>query len=159
MKKLYIVRHATAEDPAPKMSDYERPLSAKGISEADLMAHRLQESLFKPQKILASSALRTTMTAQTMSKILEQEDLVLIDELYNAPYETLLEYIETAVNALEELMIIAHNPGVSMLMSYFMGNYATVPPCTVIELHFDLNDWSAVDRKHVVFDEIRTTLD
>lgn len=159
MKKLYIVRHATAEDATGSMSDHERPLSAKGISEADVMAHRLQECKFAPQKILASSALRTTMTAKTISKVLDQEDVDFRDELYNAPYETLLEHIEKTDNRIEELMIVAHNPGVSMLMSYFIGNYASVLPCTVIEVHFDVDEWNSVDRQHLVFDEIRTTLD
>ncbi len=159
MKKLYIVRHATAEDATGTINDHQRPLSAKGISEADVMAHRLLECKLAPQKILASSALRTTMTANTMSQVLDQEDVELRDELYNAPYETLLEHIEKTDNRIEELMIIAHNPGVSMLMSYFIGNYDTLPPCSVIEVHFDVDEWNNVDRKHLVFDEIRTTLD
>lgn len=153
------MRHATSNFPKGVPSDFERPLTPHGQTEALEMAQRLKASKISIDELKASAAFRTTHTAKIIAETLNIAQLYFFEELYNAPYEVLLQAIVQTKDSSDSLMILAHNPGVSMLISYFLGNYGDVPPATVIEIHFDTNTWSEIARDKITFDTVRSTLD
>jgi len=66
--ELILWRHADAESGIP---DEERPLSAKGLKQAQRMAEWLKARLPKDAVILVSPARRTQETARTLAKKFE----------------------------------------------------------------------------------------
>ena len=63
--ELILWRHAEAADGMP---DMDRPLTAKGLKQAERMAAFLQERLPTHTRILASPALRTQQTVQALTR-------------------------------------------------------------------------------------------
>lgn len=60
---LILWRHADARDGGP---DMERPLTAKGLQQAERMAEWLRPRLHKATRILASPAIRAIQTANAL---------------------------------------------------------------------------------------------
>ena len=58
MKTLLILRHAKSNWNYPDLSDYDRPLNARGKQDAARMGEHLREQGLIPDRILTSSAKR-----------------------------------------------------------------------------------------------------
>lgn len=147
MKTLIIVRHAEAE--SPLRSDFSRCLTARGEQEAKSMGAYLVAHQYLPDRIIASAAARTRQTAQLLAQACEyeQERIEMQETLYNADSGILLKAVEKTPKDCQSLLLVAHNPGVSMLIAYFCGDaYFSLPTCGMVGLEFLVDDWYAIER-------------
>ena len=62
MKEIYVLRHAKSSWDNSNLSDFERPLSDRGISDAKKMSKFLKDMDLKIDKVLCSNALRAKET-------------------------------------------------------------------------------------------------
>jgi len=109
MPKLYLLRHAQAASDF-STEDKDRPLTQHGIIQAQFLATYITNI----QKTLCSSATRTQMTAQAIKDASGNLGTIEYqDHLYNAPVGDILNAIQTCGS--ENLLVIAHNPGIHML--------------------------------------------
>lgn len=154
MKKLYLFRHADASWPKGVETDFDRPLSEVGIKQAQDSAAYLQKQGVNPDYFVCSSALRAHSTANYFAQGVDVTPSAL-DELYNAGHEQLLATIKAAKDTDSSMILVAHNPGISMLATQFLGIYEDLAPCTMVELHFECEKWDQIDRKNLVVDQIR----
>jgi len=148
MKRLTLVRHAHAKV-KKTVTDFERPLSRRGKSEAKETALALLEAGLVPDLLIASPAKRTAQTADIFAGELEiPTRRVRKDELlYLASADALLAAIQATGPRIEHLMLVGHNPGISELANAFapeeqIGEFATGAACT---LEFEVRTWSALD--------------
>ena len=88
------MRHADSGHDYLNMRDHDRPLNARGQSEAPRMADALSERDWLPQLILVSSATRTLETLEGMSPYMDGARLDLRPEIYRADVSTLLIQLE-----------------------------------------------------------------
>jgi phosphohistidine phosphatase len=141
MKILWLARHAHAEVAAA--SDFDRRLSAAGILEAQGMGERLRQRGHAPQLILASAASRAAYTAQLLAQSLDAPPPRFERELYNSSVAVLLQTISATAASVSSLMLVAHNPGISELVSLLsQAQPVAMPPCGIAEIHFDsAEDW------------------
>lgn len=136
MKILWLTRHANAELAAA--SDFERRLSAAGILEAQGMGERLRQRGHVPQLILASAAPRAAYTAELLAQSLDAPPPRFERELYNSSVPILLQKISATAMSVSSLMLVAHNPGISELVSLLShAQPVAMPPCGIAEIHFD----------------------
>jgi phosphohistidine phosphatase len=63
---LLLWRHAHARDSEPGESDMDRPLTTKGVRQAEKMAGWLRTHMPSQALVLSSPALRTVQTAQSL---------------------------------------------------------------------------------------------
>ena len=131
--RLIIMRHATAVGGGVG-TDAQRALTKNGRSEAEQIGRRLSSLGAVPDRVLSSSAIRCRETYDALCKGLDTEPSVdFLDALYNAAPETLLDELAAAdkatggvgdmissAEAEHTLLLLAHNPGVSML-AYELG--------------------------------------
>jgi phosphohistidine phosphatase len=112
-----LVRHAHAEWPSYAGRDFDRPLTPRGLADARLSGVAIREAALQPDAVLVSPALRTRQTAEVIARELALPAGVLrfIDDLYNAPVETLESRLREAAADRRAVMLIAHNPGISEL--------------------------------------------
>ena len=68
MKTLLILRHAKSSWNYTDLSDYDRPLNARGKQDAPRMGEHLREQGLIPDRILTSSAKRAKKTAIRVAK-------------------------------------------------------------------------------------------
>jgi phosphohistidine phosphatase len=114
------MRHATAK--AGGGSDAKRPLSSRGQKEAQAVGERLRSAELVPDRVLCSTAIRCRETWQGVSQAFTGSiRLELIERIYNASPTALLEAIAESDDA-ETLLVIAHNPGISMLALELAGD-------------------------------------
>ncbi len=143
MKKLLLVRHATAQ-PESENGDFGRALSNKGIREATELAQKLKNDNLIPQLVVASSALRTQTTAGIITNVLQLPKPQLNAAIYEASEQTLLKAINAFADVNDFTAMVGHNPGISYLLFTLTGEIRDVPPATAILITFDVNEWNAV---------------
>ena len=148
MKRLTLMRHANAQWKDPQISDFDRPLNRRGISEAEAMSRRLLELNLVPTVLLASSARRAQQTADIVARELHvaARNIRSEESLYLAPAADILRLIQTTGPRIPHLMIVGHNPGiteVANLLAPALGieGLATAAVCS---LTFDSRTWADV---------------
>lgn len=147
MKRLTLIRHAHADDKPPGGSDFDRPLSTRGLREAGALARYLLERALLPDLLIASTARRTQQTAEILMQVLAlpAQRVQPVQQLYLASADVLLHAVRDVQPEVAHLAIVAHNPGVSDLMHALLpedvelGELVTAGACT---LTFDVNSWS-----------------
>ena len=116
--QLILMRHAKSDHDDPALSDHDRPLSARGRRDSPRMAVWLEEQGCVPDLILCSSSFRTRETAELLLDHWDQNPVVVsCEDLYLSSPETMLEAIGSENRGLNRVMVLAHNPGTSMLAS------------------------------------------
>lgn len=116
-RRLILMRHATAA--ASSGRDVDRPLTARGLDEAQRVGARLRAAGPLPDRVLVSSARRCRETWQALASALAADRPGAIavefdDRLYDASTGTLIEVVRDETAA-EVLLVLAHNPGISRL--------------------------------------------
>jgi phosphohistidine phosphatase len=151
-RRLTLIRHGNAEHDTD-LRDFERPLTKKGLSEANEMARRFQERGLAPDLILASAALRARETAATFAKVLGVAARLLQadDSLYLADGEQILATIRAVGPRVGQLMVIGHNPGISAAAISLAPEAVTsdLPTCGTLTMTVACNNWSVIDRRCV----------
>jgi phosphohistidine phosphatase len=118
MKTLFLLRHAKSDWAGPALSDFERPLNARGRKAARAMGREFRRLGLAAERILASPAARVVETLERVAEGYGGRMPVEHDQrLYLASPETLLDFIHAVDDQLERLLIVGHNPGLEQLVA------------------------------------------
>ena len=142
MKKLYLVRHAKTIDFGYE-DDFNRYLTPFGRESASRLGLFLKEKLDELPQIMTSSALRTVQTSEIVAQEIgfDIEKIQKFDNLYEASPETILTLIQELPKTLHSVMIVNHNPAISAIGNYLVGN--KLPSfSTGMVACIDLEDWT-----------------
>ncbi|PSR52924.1 hypothetical protein AHMF7605_04970 [Adhaeribacter arboris] len=145
---LFICRHAKAENPTFHQADYDRDLTEQGRLEASQAGEWLQQSGHKPDLIVCSSARRTLSTASIIANKINyyQRDILSIRELYDSTKTKLLHYLTKIDKNHSNVLLVGHNPGVSMLIATLCNtNRGNVPTGSVHHLWFEMEEWNQLE--------------
>lgn len=108
------MRHAKQSDLGT--SDHERPLTDEGRNAAHQVGVALHEREALPERGLCSTALRCRQTWETLLRGAKHDLPADFDaELYNASASDILKVLAGANDTTETLLLLAHNPGMSIL--------------------------------------------
>jgi phosphohistidine phosphatase len=115
MHALHLLRHAKSswrED----LDDRERPLARRGREAAQQLARHLPQTIGRLDLVLCSSARRTRETLDLVLAGFAPSPATLIEEeLYLASHKKLLRRLERLDEAVGEVLVIGHNPGLQEL--------------------------------------------
>ena len=128
MSKVYVLRHAKAEQAGP--TDHEWHLNEKGSLQAAALGTWIAEERIEFDVVIVSSSTRTQETLEGLG--LETGAVEVSKKAYNSSAETLTQLIRES-GATDSVLIIAHNPGVTELCNQ-AGHEATLSTCTLVEL-------------------------
>lgn len=148
MKTLYLVRHAKSSWEDPLMDDFDRPLNARGRSDAPRMGKRLKEKDPHPDMLVSSPAERALSTCLIIAKQLGYS-LHSVDtdrRLYHATDEQLLSIVRGFHDANDEIMVFAHNPGLTDFVNRLSNESVTdnIPTCGVVCVKLPVKSWTDV---------------
>lgn len=143
MKTLALVRHAKSDWGDPGLADHDRPLNERGIADAPRMAERLAASGFAPDVLLSSTAVRARTTAEAFGRRL-QTAVSLRDQLYGAAPAEILREVAAQPQA-DTVLVVAHDPGLSILAGTFAPAIGHMPTCAVAVFRWDVDDWVYID--------------
>lgn len=136
-KTLYIARHAKSSWDDASLSDFERPLNKRGKKDAPFMAKLLKEKGIKPDLILSSPAKRAKSTAKHYHEELGSK-LKVDERIYEASLMSLIYLAQETFEHVDSLMIVGHNPGLTMLNDRLSDkSIYNIPTCAVVAIEFD----------------------
>lgn len=146
MKTLYLARHAKSDWGQSGYSDFDRPLNDQGLVDAHAMKNYLAAADFKVDAIVSSSAMRAITTAGLYAeKILETGEIFKLDKIYEADEQDVLNIINNISNDFQSLMLVGHNPALSVLVDVLSGEAVNMSSGSIVELRIDLDDWAAIN--------------
>ena len=147
IKTLLLLRHAKSSWRQPIASDFDRPLSGRGVRDGTHFGQHLVTELPRPDLILCSPARRTRDTLAFLIPGLIDPRLVAFEsELYQASASSLLDRIRRVPADIDTLMLIGHNPALTdltnMLVSGRRGVIDNLPTfgCASFTLATDFED-------------------
>lgn len=113
-RTLVIMRHAKAEQSGP--TDFERLLAESGQADAAAAGAWLAARGLEPDAALVSAAVRTEMTWEALAESAGWDVEATLDEgLYDAGPETALDLLRAVEPSVTALVLIGHNPTISIL--------------------------------------------
>jgi phosphohistidine phosphatase len=139
--ELYFLRHADAGDPERwRGDDAQRPLSPKGVRQAERVAAYLGGIGFAPDAIVSSPKLRATQTAEIVAVVLTRP--VTVDDRLAAGFT--VETLRAVLDAIERrdgvyrLLLIGHDPDFSSVVATLAGAKAIrLATCALARVDLD----------------------
>jgi phosphohistidine phosphatase len=113
------------------------------------MGQSVAEAGARPSQIISSPAVRAWTTARIFARELGYpvEFLQREDGLYLASLDSLLDVIATQDAGFNNLMLFAHNPGLTDFANYLVpGLTNNLPTSGVVSVNLDSDDWMLHDR-------------
>lgn len=145
MKRLLLMRHAPALS-TPGIDDHDRPLEEKSHDLAQKVGRLLYQEGMTPEKILCSSSLRTTQTAEGVAEGSRYNgEIKSSRKLYLAGINTCIEWIRTTESEVQQLLLIGHNPAIPELIDALTGTAVDMVPATLTRLFVPIDQWSELD--------------
>jgi phosphohistidine phosphatase len=153
-KYLFICRHAETSPAAAGQSDFDRPLTANGLLEAQRSARWIKNTGLSVPAILCSAAVRTQATARIFAQVLQLPAAAIIPDksLYHASAADLEDRIGLLPAAQQVALLVGHNPAVSRLVGKLNSRPDQyVPPAGVNLFTFSTDDWLETDWSEVTW--------
>jgi phosphohistidine phosphatase len=146
MKHLFLVRHAKSDWGNLVLSDFERPLNERGNRDKIIMGKRLKEKSIKLDSFISSSAIRTTQTSMALANEMNfpAQKIHFSEEIYHASPSVMLSFINKTEDENNHLMLVGHNPGISMLCDYLCNYSIDFPTLGVAKISFETDRWLEV---------------
>ncbi|SCK30789.1 phosphohistidine phosphatase [Streptomyces sp. WMMB 714] len=120
-RSIVLVRHAKAD--WPEVADHERPLADRGRKDAAAVGEWLATHGVAPGLTLCSTAVRTRETWKLTAPHLPHRPRTVYEErLYDASPGEIIAVINDVPEDVENLLVVAHNPGVQGVAEVLTGS-------------------------------------
>lgn len=141
LRKLILMRHGEARQEG--LSDKARALSPHGVSQAQGVGRKLQETLSACDRAVISDAIRTRQTAEHVLSGFSAKATCYEPLLYSA--NDAREFIEALsrniVSDDHVVLVIGHNPIISSMAGLLTGAYYGFSPSDYLVLTIEADDW------------------
>lgn len=152
MKTLLIVRHGKSSWDEPDLSDRDRPLKERGISDARKMSALLLEQKIVPELVISSPAKRARQTAELFCETLgiPAGDIDIEEKLYFQGEGVIVDVVRDLDDRFNTVMITGHNPDFTDLANHFMSqSLYNLPTAGIVKLQFDCKSWIEISRSNL----------
>ena len=134
-RRIWLIRHAKAEEPAPGQSDFDRRLTHRGERQCKAMREWLKPGLqHVDAAALYSPAARASRTAELALADWFAGPLQEEPRIWNATAQDLAALVEDYAG--DHLVLVGHNPGLEQLQAALSGQLMPLPTGGVFELEF-----------------------
>ena len=154
VKDVCFVRHAKSNWDHPGLRDFDRPLDARGLRDAPVMAAEMHKLGLIPQLLVSSGANRARSTAEFFRKEfgLDKEKLVIRNELYEASAETVWDVLHKTPDEIQFVYLFGHNPTFTWVANELSGvRIDNVPTCGVVHAQAMISSWKKFKPQHAGF--------
>lgn len=143
MRRLILMRHAKSSWDDPLLSDFDRPLNARGQRSAPAMGAWLRKKGHLPDAALVSAAQRT---GETFVGTGFDCPVRFSRALYHASAVQMADALrhETA----QTVLLIGHNPGIADCAAWLLRappahpRFFDYPTCATLVADFDVPNWN-----------------
>ena len=118
MKQIYVLRHAKSSWDNSNLSDFERPLSKRGIRDANKLSIFLKNMDLMIDIVLCSTAVRAkdTFDLTACGFNFEIDKANYTDKLYFGDVSSIIMRLKEIDNSLKNILIVGHNPTLHYLV-------------------------------------------
>ncbi|MFI5219835.1 MAG: SixA phosphatase family protein [Bacteroidia bacterium] len=153
MKKLLLLRHASASIDSPTRQDIDRPLNYDGINEAELMVKFLRTQKIPVDLIISSTAFRAVTTAQIFARFLfyPLANIQKEKNIFSNNPDDLIAVLHSFEDDKNGILFVGHNPGITELANV-IGSPA-VPnfkPAGIACIEFEIDSWKEIEKNGVL---------
>ena len=155
MRRLFLLRHAKSSWQTDGQEDFERPLNERGRKSAPAIGAYMLRQGIAPDLVLCSTACRTRETLALVLPFLRGEATIrLEDRFYLASAAKLSAALRRLDNAVRQVMIVAHNPGIQEAALALSAEDLSAdreaverkfPTAALAQIDFAAGPWSAVE--------------
>ncbi|MFA5970935.1 MAG: histidine phosphatase family protein [Lentimicrobiaceae bacterium] len=153
MKTVYIVRHGKAIPASANIADADRLLTDTGVARTWKIAEYMTESMPVIDQIIASPAERAYATALIIADKLgvPANKVVSHDKLFTGDEMDALDLIEGLDDSINSVMIVGHNPVITMVANRFASpKLESLPTTGVVSVHLDTDKWVDLKKAKVI---------
>ena len=145
MKTLVLLRHAKSDGDNIHDVDHDRGLSKRGEKDISEIALRLLKKDISPKILLSSSANRAVSTSKIFIENLGlSPDILKIEpQLYLAIPSDILSLIKKQESSTSELLIVGHNPGLTLLSNKLLPDFHldNLPTTGIVAIRYTAKNW------------------
>ena len=158
MKTLIVIRHAKSSWANIGERDFDRPLNERGKEDAPKMAAKLVKANLKVDAFVSSTAKRARKTAKAFVEAYgkTKDEIILSNDLYNAPANVFYEEIHKLADNVNTVAFFAHNPGITYFVNELTATRVdNMPTCAVYAIQVNINRWTdftKADKEFLFFD-------
>lgn len=146
LKRLYLLRHAKAENELPGQADIERHLHKQGIRDAEKLSEIITSKSYFPSHIFTSPANRTIETAEILLKAFDQCEFIIERSLYNGDIDDIINLCFNFEENVKAALVVFHNPGITYFANVICdANIENVPTCGLLVMEIDVDIWKNID--------------
>ena len=145
-KVIVVLRHAQSAGKQSGQRDYDRALTPQGQATAKALGQKLKQQNYNFQFILSSSSTRTRQTVELINETLQlsTEKILFKPELYEAMMVHWLDHIYELPDDINHVLLVGHNPWLSILASTFAGRIRDLGPSELIGFEFKSETWREI---------------
>jgi phosphohistidine phosphatase len=145
IRTVTLIRHAKSSWNDPSLTDFERPLNKRGISDAPRVGAALEQAGISFDRVLCSDAQRARQTLKLLGQGIEIDEGIIEyrHDMYGASADHLLSCITEQPDSISNIALIGHNPGMEDL-AYNLAKdpVGSMSTCNVVHLEFDSDKWT-----------------
>ncbi|MBN2546658.1 MAG: histidine phosphatase family protein [Spirochaetes bacterium] len=149
--KLLLLRHAKSSWNDEDLADFDRPLSDRGIKDCKTIKNFIKKNDIYPDLIISSSSKRTKETINLIFKNhLNKIKIIYTKKLYLAGANKIINIISKTNDKKKKLMIVAHNPGLLLLVDIITGQgfpYKKFSTTGLALIDINIKSWSEIKSK------------
>lgn len=145
MKTLLLIRHAKSSWESPQQSDFDRPLNARGIKDAPVMAKKLFDRNIQIDAFISSPAVRARQTCDFFLDAFgkKKADVQLLSQLYLPEPSVLEETIASLPDSVGTVAIFSHNNGITEFANQLTdAKIDNMPTCCIFAVKIETDSWS-----------------
>ena len=143
MKNLYLLRHAKSSWDDFALKDFDRPLSTRGIQDADLMGNFFKSKRRGLDLVVSSPSKRTKETLDHFFNKTTQ-NIIFDETIYHSSEQNLYSFLKYVEEDIKSLMIVGHNPSMHEFSESFSGKFIEkFSTCGLASFEFD-DEWANV---------------
>lgn len=134
MRHLIFVRHAKSSWSDQGLSDHERPLNSRGQRDAPVMGEWLAQTIYSPEVIITSSAVRAHETALIFQSAcgLAKSEFLTESSLYLAGMQEWIQILQASLGQEKRVAFFSHNPGITQVVNWLCNEAIyNIPTCGV----------------------------
>jgi phosphohistidine phosphatase len=143
MKKIILVRHGKSSW-EHDVTDKERPLKKRGITDAHLVSEAFLTKKVSLDAIYSSAANRAFSTCEIFVKVFNREvaSVTVLDKLYDFEGQIVIDFIKSLDDRYNNVMIFGHNNAFTSICNIFGDVYIdNLPTSGLVAIDFDVNSW------------------
>ena len=148
MKNLILIRHGKSSWEAP-LTDKDRPLTQRGMSDAHHVSAATAAALPKTFLIWSSTAKRASETALIFAQNFScpVESIIFKDELYTFDGKQLENIVRRCHDDYDNVILFGHNEAITDFVNKFGDRYIeNVPTSGFVSIGFEVNKWDAITK-------------